>query len=140
MQTMWDGDGQFFAHVKSVTDTNAWAKAGVMYRATLAADSPHVMVVVTPGKSVAMQYRRAKGGTSAMAGQVTGLTAPTTVRLDRTGNTFTGYWTPDGGGTWNKLGTATVAMPGEVFVGLPVTSHNASATATAVYQFANIHR
>src|SRR5207237_162541 len=117
MHTMWDGDGQLAARVQSVSNTNPWAKAGVMYRTSLNINSAHVTVVVTPGKGVAMQYRPTTGGTSAMAAQLLGITAPTTVRLDRSGNTFTGYWSSDGS-VWHQLGIVTIAMPAELFVGL----------------------
>ena len=43
------------ARVLSVSNTNAWTKAGVMIRDTFDAGAPHVMVVVSPSKGVAMQ-------------------------------------------------------------------------------------
>src|SRR6185437_7778680 len=52
------------ARVLSVSNTSSWAKAGVMIRATLDADSAHAMVVVTPGNGVAFQHRPAKGAPS----------------------------------------------------------------------------
>src|SRR5438045_142727 len=43
-------DGSVSANVRSVSNTNAWTKAGVMYRATVDPGSPHVSLFVTPGK------------------------------------------------------------------------------------------
>ena len=51
-------NAEITARVRSLENTHAWAKAGVMFRQSPPiAQSPHVMVVVTPGHGVAMQYR-----------------------------------------------------------------------------------
>ncbi len=47
-----DGDGEIVARVASIANTNAWAKAGVMIRASPDAGSVHVDVVVIPGQGV----------------------------------------------------------------------------------------
>jgi hypothetical protein len=57
------------------------------------------------------------------------------VRLVREGSLFTGYYSSDGV-SWRLLGTETITMPATVYVGLAVTAHNASATATA--KFTNV--
>ena len=53
---------QITARVRSVENTDPWAKAGVMFRDEVDADSRHVMVIVSPGRGVAMQYRAVAGG------------------------------------------------------------------------------
>jgi hypothetical protein len=126
----WSGDVTITARVRSVTNTDVWTKAGVMFRESLDAGSKHVMAVVTPGKGVAMQYRAATGGASANA-QVAG-SAPGWVRITRRGQTFTAYWSNDFA-TWTTIGSVTIAMNFDLYIGLPVTSHNASATATALF-------
>jgi len=59
------------------------------------------------------------------------------VRLKRTGQVFTAYYSTDGV-TWNLRGTqdptqvgSSSAMPAEIFVGLCVTAHNNDAFGTA---------
>ena len=136
--TTWDGNGTTTALVTHVDNTHAWAKAGVMMRATLRENSPHVMVVVTPGKGISMQYRATTGGTSTQAAQVPGV-APVWVRVTRSANAFTGAWSADGS-TWNALGTITVTMPPEVFTGLVLTSHNTTATASAFFRVFSVRR
>jgi len=126
------GDGVLTAEVRSIDNTNAWAKAGVMFRASTAADSAHVSVFITPGKGVAMQYRGSTGAGSIQAAQTIGVTAPAFLRLTRRGNTFTGEWSTDLV-NWQTLSSITLAMPTNLLAGLAVTSHNASATATAVF-------
>jgi hypothetical protein len=123
------GDGDLLAWIRTIENTSVWAKAGVMFRSTLAANSPHVSLFVTPGKGIAMQYRASAGATSAQVAQVAGAT-PVLLRLTRSGNTFTGTWSPDST-TWHIVGSITVDLDPEALVGVPFTSHNASATATA---------
>ena len=123
------GDGTITVRVNSIESTHAWAKAGVMFRETLAPGSKHVMAIVSPGKGLALQYRAATGGTSANAGLASG-TAPEWLRLTRAGDTFAVFASEDGT-TWRTLGTTTVAMGAQILVGLPVTSHNNATLAGA---------
>jgi len=125
----WDGDGTLTARIWSIDNTNAWAKAGVMFRETLTPGSKHVMAIVSPGKGLALQYRASTGGSSAQAANIAG-TAPKWIRLQRTGNTFTASTSVDYL-TWTTLGSITVSMNSFVYVGVPVTSHNNTSLATA---------
>jgi regulation of enolase protein 1 (concanavalin A-like superfamily) len=129
--TSWTGDGTVIARVRSIENTHASAKAGVMFREALTANSKHVMTVVTPGRGVLMQYRNATAGLSAQAGSIA-RTAPEWVRLKRAGNTFTGAVSNDGV-TWTNIGIVTVPMASTIYVGFPVTSHNNATLATAVF-------
>jgi hypothetical protein len=129
--TPWTLDGTITARVRSIQNTNVWAKAGVMFRETLAPGSKHVMLIVSPGKGIAMQYRSATGGLSSQVAQQAG-TAPEWVRITRTGNTFTGYASEDGT-TWRTVGSVTIALSGDAYAGLPVTSHNNATLATATF-------
>jgi hypothetical protein len=119
------------AKVRSVQNTHAWAKAGVMYRQSPeSATSPHVMVVATPGKGVAMQYRPEHNAPSVQLAVRSGV-APEWVRLTQVEGTFKGYTSEDGV-TWQLLGTLTMPWSGEP--GLAVTSHNNSVLTTAVFE------
>src|SRR5882757_924228 len=42
------GDGTITARITGLTNTNSWAKAGVMIRDSLAANAPHVFLAATP--------------------------------------------------------------------------------------------
>ena len=81
------GNGSITARVDSQTNTNAWAKAGVMIRESLDPGSPHAAVVVTPSNGVSFPYRSAAAGASLQTNSA-GLTVPYWVRLTRTGNVF----------------------------------------------------
>jgi hypothetical protein len=128
----YSNDVMITARVHSITDSNAWAKAGVMIREDLTAGSRHVMAVVTPGKGVAMQSRATPGGASVQAANVPGA-APAWVRLTLSSGTFTASWS-SGGDHWTTLGSVRVPFAArEFYIGLPVTSHNAAASTSVVF-------
>jgi regulation of enolase protein 1 (concanavalin A-like superfamily) len=125
------GDGEIVARVASVQNTDAWAKAGVMVRATLTGGSPNAVAQVTAGNGVTFQQRGAAGGASTYV-QGPGRVAPQWVRLVRSGNTLTGYTSVDGA-AWTVLSSTTIALPTQVFIGLSVTSHNSGTATTATF-------
>jgi len=125
------GNGSIVARVASIQNVNAWTKAGVMIRETLSAGSTHAFMLVSPGKGLAFQRRPATGGASVSTPGAAG-TAPYWVRLDRSGNVFTAYQSTDGT-NWTLVGIQTIAMGQNVFVGLGVSSHVSSTTATAAF-------
>jgi len=127
------GAGSIVARVESVENTNAWAKAGVMIRETLDADSVHAMMAVTPASGVSFQRRNVTGDTS--AGDTTaGISAPYWVKIERdlSGN-FSTYHSANGS-TWQMQGTPdNISMSSNVYIGLAVTSHDAALTCQAVF-------
>jgi hypothetical protein len=116
------GDGQIIARINSIDHTHDWAKAGVMIRESLDADSKNAMVDVTAINGVSFQRRRATGG-GGYHNTVGGLSAPYWVKLIRQSDTFRGYMSTDGS-SWTLLGTDIIPMVENVHVGLAVTSHN----------------
>ena len=123
-------DCTIIARVTSVKNTDPWAKAGVMIRASLAAGAAHAMMILSSGNGASFAWRATTGGTSSQS-QSGGLSAPNWVKLVRSGNSFRGYVSADGG-AWTQVGTAqTITMTGAVYVGLPVTAHNNTNLCTA---------
>jgi hypothetical protein len=101
-----------------------------MIRSSLAGNASFADVVVTYSNGVLMQARTITGGTVTSTQGSSTATATYWVKLVRTGNTFTGYCSPDGS-TWTLIGTYTVAMTDPVYVGIPVSSSNDGYLATA---------
>ena len=125
------GDVTVIARVVSVQNTDPWAKAGVMIRETLDADSKHAMTVVTPGNGIAFQRRVTTGGlTLNTSGAL--VSAPYWVAIVRFGDTLTGYSSQDGL-AWTQVDSETIPMAANVFVGLPLTSHNDGLLCTATF-------
>lgn len=124
------GDGGLIARVATLTNTDQWAKAGVMIRESLAAGSKHASTLVTPANGINFQRRGGTNGDSSSNG--TGGAAPAWVRIHRAGNVFISSTSPDGV-VWTEVGRGTIPMSGTVKVGLCLTSHNDSTLGTAAF-------
>jgi hypothetical protein len=130
------GNVTIVARVVSITNTDPWAKAGVMIRETLDAGSKNAAVVVTPSNGVSFQSR-INAGAGSQYTAVTGITAPQWVRLTRNGNMFSADYSANGT-TWTPIGTPVeMTMLADVYAGLCVTSHNTGAICTA--EFSNVN-
>jgi len=125
------GDGSITARVVSQTNTNAWAKAGVMFRETLSAGSTQAFTAITPARGSVLQGRFTTGGGSVNTNGPA-VKAPYWLRIVRADNTFTGYVSPDGV-TWTLITRYTIGMASQAYVGLAVTSHADGGLSTAVF-------
>jgi len=134
----FSGVGSIAAKVVSLSNTDPWAKAGVMMRETLDAGAKHIAMVVTPGSGVSLQLRATTGSDSEEAATIAGVEAPQWVRLTRSGNTFTGEYSANGT-TWQTVGSMTMPILTNLYAGLAVTSHNTNATCTAEFSDININ-
>jgi hypothetical protein len=119
------------ARVAAVSNTDQWTKAGVMMRSSLAADSKHASMFVTPGKGLAFQRRTASGGLSVHTSGGSG-TASKWVKLRRAGSSITAYVSSDGV-SWSAVGTDTIELGATVYVGLALTSHRDGTLASASF-------
>ncbi|MCX5644288.1 MAG: protein kinase [Phycisphaerae bacterium] len=127
-----NGNGSITMRVDSLINTHDWAKVGTMIRQTLDASSTNAMIAVTPGNGVSFQWRDATNGfTSYNNAGTTGIAAPYWVRISRTGNVFRAERSADGK-TWTQQGVdTTVVMPASVYIGIAVTSHDATLATVA---------
>ena len=136
------GDAAAFAKVTSLVNTNPSAKAGVMFRNSTAANDMFVDMVATPGNGVSLQWRSSAGGNTNSV-QVSGVPAPSAsspvwLKLVRSTNSFTGWYSTDGV-TWQQVGsTVTVNMASTAQVGLAVTSRNNNLIGGATFTNAGI--
>ena len=125
------GDGQIVARVLSVENTMNHAKAGVMIRESLAMDSKHAEACVTPVDGTQFLTRKDTGGITSSS--KTGLDKgklPYWVKLVRSGNTFSGFESPDGE-RWSLIGSTNISMKTEALVGLVTSSHQKAILCTA---------
>ena len=131
----WTGNGTIIARIAGLQNTNANAKAALMFRESAAAGSRHATLTVTPGNGVVLFRRTTTNGAS--DGFFTGGSAPIWLKLVRNGDVFTGQTSADGA-TWTTFATATVAMNAGVLLGLGVTSKNDGVLTTAVFDSVSV--
>ena len=118
------GDVVVTARVDDVAFAHAWSKAGVMIRSSLSPSAAQGFVLVSAGRGTAFQRRLADGGSS-VSTSGPGAVPPYWVRLARSGTTITASVSADGA-TWTTIGATDIALGATAYVGLAVTSHNAS--------------
>ena len=123
-------DGDIVARVASVENVASWVKAGVMVRQGLDPGSAHAFMIVSAAKGLAFQRRTQAGG--ATTSTLTAGAAPAWVKLARRGTRVTASTSPDGT-SWTVVGQDTIALSGSVYVGLAVSAHTTTRTATAVF-------
>ena len=155
-----NGDGTIVARLRYQTNTDPWAKAGVMIKQSTTAGSSYVNALVTPdvspnmpnvngvgctpdgclsplppitptvGNGVRMQYNFTGSKT---ATNLAGYSSPNKwLKLQRVGNTFTSWESTDGN-TWTQIGSRSVTMTGPATIGFFVTSHNALQPGTVAF-------
>ncbi len=121
------GNGTMIARLVSLQGSSA-AQAGIMIRETLNPGASHVYVF-DYSSSLWMTERTSTGASSSYQSLGSGAW----MKLVRSGNVFTAYGSSDGV-NWAQLGASqTVSMASSVYVGLAVTNHTTSSTATATF-------
>ena len=127
------GNVTITARVTAQQNTGAGALAGVMIRNGLGGGSLDVFMAFSGGTTNSVFQARTSGGGNATSTAGPGsLNAPLWVQLVRSGNTITGYTSPDGS-TWTQRGTVSIGMEPVVYAGLAVCSGNNTLLNTATF-------
>jgi len=122
------GDGEIVVRVTDQeSGTDGWAKAGVMVKQSSAAGASYALLAVTPEHGATLQYDFDND-----AGSVPYTPGQAWLKLQRSGDTVTGYVSSDGQ-VWTEVGSATVGFEDDVLIGMFVTSHNGSQLNTSVF-------
>ncbi|MFC1761516.1 hypothetical protein ACFL6U_05490 [Planctomycetota bacterium] len=125
------GDVIFEADVNFMGNRKTHKKACLMLRADLSADSAYADAVFHGDGRIDLQYRPTKGAMTQF------IMFPekkwAAMRLSRNGTVFSLEITDDEGETYQPVGAVTVELPGEVYAGLAVSSHNNGFTRTAIF-------
>jgi phospholipase/lecithinase/hemolysin len=116
------GNSTIIARVTAVQNSDGYAKACVMFRESLAANARNVLEFMTPSLGAGFQFRTVTNGTTTYTQGTNGL-PPYWIKLERFGNAFNGYTSPDGT-NWTLNGAVTNAMASTLYCGLAVTAHN----------------
>ncbi len=126
-----NGDGEIIARIAGLDNTHPNAKAGVMIREALTADARHAILNVTPSAGLEFMRRRNTGAITEYTSGGNEI-APKWLRLVRAGNIFTAYKSNDGT-NWTLIGTDTINMTTQVYIGMVVTSHNNTVLCSATF-------
>jgi regulation of enolase protein 1 (concanavalin A-like superfamily) len=124
------------ARVLNIKNTDTWAKAGLMIRESLDPNSTYVALLVTSSSGIAFQQRDRTTVPASSVLVVPNQAAPCWFRLVRQENTFTAYSSVNGT-SWTKMGSTTIPMGSQMYVGLCVCSHNYGTLCQA--QFDNVN-
>ena len=127
------GDFDVSVRVGGLTPSDVWAKAGLMARETLDAGGRFTAAMATPAMNGCFfEWRDPAGSASGASGDFPANYPNTWLRLQRAGNTFTGYAGYDGQ-TWAQLGSISITMSNQVYLGFAVSSHNSNQPTTAQF-------
>ena len=120
--------------VVSCSFSDVWAKAGLMARESLTPGSRFTATLASPSSAGCFfESRSATAGAATLTGNLPVNYPDTWVRLRRNGDVFTGYAGYDGQ-NWVQLGTVTLALPANLFVGMAAASGKATQTGTAQFR------
>jgi regulation of enolase protein 1 (concanavalin A-like superfamily) len=125
------GDGEIRARIVSATGTLAGSRVGVMIRETLTAGSRQAYMGYNGATNLRFYRRTTTGGTTSST-NANNFNKPYWVRLVRTGNTITAYRSSNGT-SWTTVGTATVTMGTNIYLGLAVSSGDTTTLNTATF-------
>ncbi|MBB5890151.1 alpha-galactosidase [Kutzneria kofuensis] len=118
--------------IDSQSDTNVWAKAGIMVRNDITnanAGAGHVILAETPGNGFLLDWDSDGDGLLDQQASVASAVYPAWLKLVRSGTTFSGYYSTDGT-TWNLVGTGDVPSAAATQdVGVYAISHAPRTTA-----------
>jgi autotransporter-associated beta strand protein/VCBS repeat-containing protein len=129
------GDGEIIAKISVLQDTGTASRVGVMIRDTLATNSMQIFMGMSGTNAYRWVRRTTTGGTATTSSSSTGTVPNTWVRLVRSGTTITAYKGTNGT-TWTTVGSTTVTMATNCYIGLAVTS--GATTTLNTSQFSNL--
>jgi regulation of enolase protein 1 (concanavalin A-like superfamily) len=115
------GDGEIATKISTMQDTGTRSGVGVMIRETLAVNSKHAFIGMTGSNAYLTVDRIMTGGISSSNFVGIGNIPNTWVKLVRVGNVITAFKSLDGR-TWTTVGSNTVAMAKNCYIGLAVSS------------------
>lgn len=143
------GDFDLISRIESLSAPHLYTKAGLMAREDLTSDCRHIYFQVFSNNNprnknnggYEYQYRTEKGGEMKAIYPKSFEGTPefpvafpnTWIRLQRTGNDFTGYYSADGK-TWKIYTTFSLELPAKLYLGMAVTSHEVKSIAIAKFR------
>jgi hypothetical protein len=125
--TLLSGDFDVSVRVDSIESANALAKAGLMVRTSLSAGSQDAFLMFNK-MGARFDVRQANNAATSSRTLTALSVSKAYLRLTRTGTTLTGYIGTDGT-HWTAIGSVSMALPSQLYVGLAVTNLDATGSA-----------
>lgn len=125
------GDAAIIAQITQLTNTDPWAKAGLMIRNSLDNNAANAFLALTAENDGIFQNRRSVGEFSQASYFTENI--PYWLRLERRGDVLIGFASEEGA-FWEQVGIAYVPLSEDVYVGLAMTSHNNNSLGTATFE------
>jgi len=130
------GDFDVQVRLAGMAPSDVWARAGLMAREALVPSGRFAAALASPAMvGSCFEWRNPAGSQANVAGSFPVNYPDNWLRLKRAGATFTGFASYDGQ-NWTQLGSAVIAMPSQIYLGLAVSSY--SATQATVVQFRDL--
>ena len=136
---LYSGNFDVAVRVAGLTLSEIFAQAGLMARESLTSTGRFAAAFTTPSMNGSFfEWRDPAGSTATKAGNFPANYPNTWLRLQRVGNVFTGYAGYDGQ-TWTELGSDTISMSNQVYLGFAVSSDSTNQVTTAEFRdFTNV--
>ena len=115
------GAGSITARLSILSNTGTSARIGVMIRESLAANSRQLFIGVDGTGKYQWIRRLTTAGSASKTTKTAVASAAIWVRLVRASNVVTAFQSTDGT-TWTKIGSSTVTLPSNCYIGLWVSS------------------
>jgi len=131
------GDFDVQVQVSSLTDVQSGTRAGLMIRTSNDPGAQMIFVGATAASGYRFNYRTTADAVGTYMSYGTVSYPDAWVRLVRSGNVFTGYYSTDGI-NWIEMQALTLSLPSTLDLGLAVCSHTTTQTATAVFNNFNL--
>jgi len=123
--------------ISSDGTTNANAKAGIMFRSSLATNAPFVALVHDQGQGIQFLYRDATGASAGQQGADVVTNPAVWLRLVRSNNTFTAWYagtvSPPTPASWILIGSHATAIANAAFAGVVACSHDNTKLANTAF-------
>lgn len=131
------GDAAISTKITALSSAASFAKIGPGFFGSTDADAAFCELHVLPTPLVQMACRASAGASRVNVFTASISSLPAYLKLTRSGNSFSGYYSTDGG-TWTLGGTSTATLPTAAFGGVFITSNSAGVNATGTAENVNI--
>jgi hypothetical protein len=126
------GDGEIKVRLGSVEGAGTNGRSGVIIRESLTSGSAYAFMGISPDGRFLWQRRSKTGGSTSSTTSTIGTLPNVWTRLLRTGSAFYGYRSSDGT-NWTQVDSRSIAMAGNIYVGLAVASGSSNVLNTVTF-------